>query len=275
MNADNDQDTIESFADDLRKLRKASGNPTLIALANATGISKTVLSDAFSGNKLPTENTVTQLAEVLDSDSDSDSWIKRRRALDPRTRANGQTDTVWLGNRKRVARSTVVLAVTASVVVTAIATSVVWAALILPPVTAAAVASAKPTPTPSASSKYLPFADGVDPMQTVCHEDAVIAASEQRLDGDAQVQMMYSNECMGVWGRVTRYDGESAGNEVGMLIYPAIDMESSRNQERSAFDVQSIYTPLLIEPDVEARVCGIATITVDSEPVELGPPLCV
>jgi len=39
--------------------------------------------------------------------------------------------------------------------------------------------------------------------------------------------------------------------------------------------VNSLYTPLLIEPDVEARVCGIATVTTDGKAVELGPPMCV
>ena len=114
-------------------------------------------------------------------------------------------------------------------------------------------------------------------MQTVCREDAVIAASEEREDGDVLVQIMYSNACMAVWGRVTRYDGQASGNQLSMLIYPAIDLESSRNQERSAFDVQSLYTPLMIEPDVEARVCGIATITTDEsrESKQLGPAMCI
>lgn len=164
-----------------------------------------------------------------------------------------------------------VVACALTAVVAAAATSIVWSTLL-----ASEAAEAKPQPTTSATSgQYLDYADGVDPMQTICREDAVIAASEERLEGDVLVQMMYSNQCMAVWGRITRYDGEAAGNSLSMLIYPAIDMESERNQKRSAFDVQSIYTPLMIEPDVEARVCGIATVTQGEEPIELGPPLCI
>jgi len=125
-------------------------------------------------------------------------------------------------------------------------------------------------------SDRLAHADGVDPMLTVCPDDRVLAASEQRLDGAVQVEMMYSNACMGVWGRVTRYDEQSSGNALSMRIYPHGDPDSSRSQERTATDVPSLYTPLLIEPDVDARVCGVATLTVDgTTTIELGPPLCI
>ncbi|MFK4790997.1 DUF2690 domain-containing protein [Microbacterium sp. ZW T5_56] len=164
-----------------------------------------------------------------------------------------------------------VIACAVTTVVAAGATSLIWSMLRGP---GAGDAGQRPT-TSAPSSEFLEYADGVDPMQTVCREDAVIAASEERLGGDVLVQMMYSNQCMAVWGRVTRYDGEAAGNSLSMLIYPAIDLESERNQERSAFDVQSIYTTLMIEPDVEARVCGIAAVTRGEESIELGPPLCI
>lgn len=87
--------------------------------------------------------------------------------------------------------------------------------------------------------------------------------------------MLYSNSCMGVWGRVTRLDGKTDGGSMSFSIYPAADPTSSRSQERSADNVNSLYTPLLIEPDVEARVCGIATVTTGGKAVDLGPPMCV
>lgn len=266
------QDSVERFAADLRELRLRAGNPTLTALNSYTRVSKSVLSEAFSGRRLPTERTVASLADALKADQTV--WVARRNALDPRT---GQSDRAIIipgidaPKKRRVSLLAAVLACAATAVIAVVATCVVWSTVLLP----TPAEAGDETPAPEPTSEYLEYADGVDPMQTICREDAVIAASEERLDGDMQVQMMYSNECMAVWGRVTRYDSEAAGDSLSMLIYPAVDMNSDRNQERSAHDVQSIYTTLMIEPDIEARVCGIATATVDNEEVELGPPLCI
>lgn len=258
-------DTVSDFAADLRALRMEHGNPTLATLASLTGISKSVISDAFVGRKLPTENTTGLLAEAMGGDRAA--WLTRRRNLVPRT-ALASTPPVERRRPRTVPIWGTVLIALLAAVIGAVATSVVWSTVILPPAVAAA--------TPSPTDGYLAYADGVDPMQTVCREDAVIAASEQRQDGQFQVQMLYSKKCMAVWGRVTRYDNKSAGNSLTMLIYPAVDPESTRNQERSAFDVQSIYTTLMIEPDLDARVCGIATVTLDGQvPIQLGPPMCI
>lgn len=263
--ADQPSDSVADFAADLRMLRMEHGNPTLATLASLTGISKSVISDAFAGRKLPTENTTGLLAEALGGDRSV--WLNRRRNLMPRTVVASAAPAERHPRRTVPVWGTVLIALS-SAIAAALATSAIWSTVILPP----ALAAATPTPTDS----YLAYADGVDPMQTVCREDAVIAASEQRQDGQFQVQMLYSKKCMAVWGRITRYDDESAGNSLTMLIYPAVDPESPRNQERSAFDVQSIYTTLMIEPDVDARVCGIATVTRDGhDPIQLGPPMCV
>ncbi|GAA1324574.1 DUF2690 domain-containing protein [Leucobacter albus] len=129
--------------------------------------------------------------------------------------------------------------------------------------------------SPLAGNNFLEVADGVDPMQTECREDKVVADIGTRLEDTVQVEMLYSNSCMGVWGRVTLLNGQPEGSVLAMRIYPADDPLSSRSQERTAENVNSLYTPLLIEPDVEARVCGIATLTVDDEVTELGPAMCI
>lgn len=260
-------DTVAKFASSLRELRLKAGDPTLAALEGRTGISKSVISDAFAGRRLPTEKTVGQLVDALRGNRQE--WLERRTALDPKGQVPArlsQFPETTTGTLKRVSLASTILIAAGTAVVTAAVTSLIWSSL---PRTEAAEADPAPTST------YLDYADGVDPMQTICREDAVIAASEERLDGDILVQMMYSKQCMAVWGRITRYDGNAAGNSVSMLIYPAVDLESPRNQERSAYDVQSLYTTLMIEPDVEARVCGIATITNGGDPVELGPPMCI
>lgn len=268
-------DSIEAFAADLRALRRAAGDPTLHALSSRTGVSKSVIADAFVGKKLPTERTVVAIVQAIGGNEQE--LLARRTALDPRRASAPLPDPTTeeahpgRGGRSVSLRATVLIACAAAIVSTSI-TSAVWFALAGAPGTGDTDGEAGQ----SQQADYLPYADGVDPMRTVCREDAVIAASEQRLDDQFQVQMMYSNKCMAVWGRVTRYDGKSSGNLISMKIYPAIDHESSRNQERSAYDIQSIYTTLMIEPDVEARVCGIATITTDgTTPVELGPQMCI
>lgn len=260
-------DSITQFANDLRELRLAAGDPTLATLESRTGISKSVISDAFAGRRLPTQKTVGRLVDALGGDRTQ--WLTRRASLDPKAGAPGRTQELPepKSPRRMVSYRAAVLASAICTVLAVVVTSVLWTTILRPePAEAEA---------PATGGEYLDYADGVDPMQTICREDAVIAASEERLDGEVLVQMMYSNQCMAVWGRITRYDGEASGNSLSMTIYPAIDMDSDRNQERSAFDVQSIYTTLMIEPDVEARVCGIASVTQGGDPIELGPPLCI
>jgi len=266
--SDSAADSLDAFTADLRALRRDADNPTLATLERRTGISKSVLSDALAGRRLPTERTTATLVATLGGDEAA--WVARRARLDPRNAGagvpiGGSTPAIRPGGPRFSLPALIGVGVGAALL-SAILTSLVWTAVVIHD-------EGETTTAPGES--YLDVADDVDPMQTKCREDAVIAASEERLDGDVQVQMMYSNQCMAVWGRVTRYDGEAAGNSVTMRIYPAIDMTSDRSQERSAFDVQSVYTTLLIEPDVDARVCGIATVTRDGESIELGPPVCI
>lgn len=273
-------DSVRAFAADLSALRSEAGAPTLEQLAQRAGISKSVLSDAFAGRRLPTENTVRKLVAALGGDAAP--WVSRRLALDPRhvsstvppqTLATSvvaeQSGPAPLGRLARpVSLATFLVGIAATAVV-AVAASALVAGLVVQ--RAAPAADVAPTP----ESTYLPFADGVDPMLTICREDVVLAGGDEFLDGDVLVEMMYSNHCMAVWGRVTRYDGQAAGNSMSMLIYPRDDPDSDRNQLRSDSDLQSLYTTLLIEPDVEARVCGIVTITIGEETFEQPNPVCI
>lgn len=255
-------ETPEEFAAALRELRRRAGDPTLAALSDRTGISKSVLSEALSGSRLPTERTVAKLTAALNADPEQ--WIARRTALDPK-----------LLDAKRLAKEapkpkfstlqTVLIGIAAAAVGIAI-TSMVFVFAIQ-----GDAADAGSTDT----SLYKAAANGEDPMLTKCREDSVIAASEPRLDDQVLVEMIYSTECMAVWGRVTRYDGSAADNSITMRIYPAGDEQSERAQERSVDDLQSMYTPMLIEPDVNARICGHASVTHRGETVDLGPELCI
>lgn len=238
-----------------------AGNPTLTALAAVTGVSKSVISDAFSGERLPTENTTSQLAKALGADPGE--WLARRRSLDRRfgAPAGAGDGATSVGGGRTVRLRTAIATTGAGVLVGAAISSAVWAI----------AGSAMPPVAPNA----LPFDTGVDPMTTACRNDAVIAAYEERNGGDYVVEMLYSHNCMAAWGRVTRYDERAAGNELGMTVYPIDDIGSDRTQERESADLHSLYTPMLIEPDVEARVCGVAWVTVDGEKIDLSPALCI
>ncbi|WP_156762099.1 helix-turn-helix domain-containing protein [Microbacterium karelineae] len=268
-------DTVQAFAADLSSLRASAGGPTLARLSERTGISKSVLSEAFAGRRLPSENTVRRLTAALDAPEGE--WVARRTTLDPRLAdpldrttptptAETPKRSEWL--RRPVSTGALILAMLGTAVVTA----TMCAALI--PLMMPAPA-AEPEASTDAPFGNLPVEDGVDPMRTVCKDDVVLAGTGDFLDGDVHVEMMYSNQCMGVWGRVTRNDGLAAGNELTIRIYPRDDPESERSQMRTDTDLDSLYTTLLIEPDVDARVCGVATVTVDGEEFVQPDPVCI
>ncbi|BDV31466.1 helix-turn-helix domain-containing protein [Microbacterium terricola] len=77
-------DSVAQFAADLRRLRLDGGNPTLARLQSETGISRTVLSDAFSGKQVPSARTVDGIVRACGQDAAP--WLDRRDAL-PRRRA--------------------------------------------------------------------------------------------------------------------------------------------------------------------------------------------
>ena len=254
-------DSVEAFAEALRDLKIASGNPTLPAISDQTGISKSVISVALAGKILPTENTVLKLVTLFSGNPKE--WRARRAALAPggaTAEPQGETGTP----SKRFSLGQTVAIAGGAAVAAALITGLTVGAL------------AVPSSSADAASRHLsPAADGIDPMLTSCRDDAVIAASEARLDNEVHVQLMYSNNCMAVWGRVTRYDNKTEGNTMTMRVWPLDDPDSDRAQSRTDIGLQSLYTPMIIEPDTAARICGQATITVDGKTEDLGPKLCI
>lgn len=255
-------DSVASFAAALRDLRESAGDPTLQSLSERTEISKSVISVAFSGQRLPTERTVMKL--VAELEGDPAEWRARREALDPRNHSARRSKRAPGQQRRFSILQTLLIAATVATV-TAVATSLVWSSL--NPATG-------PWVPENAEGPYLAAANGVDPMRTACKDDAVIAVSETRLDNQIQVQLLYSNNCLAVWGRVTRYDNKTDGNTMTMRVWPMDDPESERSQSRSDENLQSLYTPMIIEPEVTARICGQATIEVNGRMEDLGPQIC-
>lgn len=274
-----DDPDLAALAADLRQLRLDAGNPTLHTLSSATGISRTVLSETFNGRQLPSENTLYRLAKHFDVDPET--WLRRRaealRAASGGADADGEDAPERPGGlgrllARRVTLGTMALGLGLTAVLAVAGTLAAQRAIGDGWPGGAAAADIAPSPS---EEQYADAANGVDPMTTRCREDSVIAASEQRLDGKVQVQMLYSNSCMAAWGRVTRYDEAANGNYVEMRVYPESDPEGDRAQRRRTENVQSLYTPMLMEPDVEARVCGIASVAVDGRSEELGPEICI
>jgi len=191
-------DSLERFAGDLRELKLRAGDPTLHALSSRIHVSKGVLPEAFSGRRLPSERTTLKVVETLGADAKE--WLERRSLLDPRARRSG--DTVADGhqeltdaNGKKRRPWRVVLAVALSTVLAAGLTSVVWWQVLQNREAYWAAQVKKPL-----GDQFLEPADGVDPMQTKCREDKVIADVQTRQNDQFKVEMPYSNSCMGVWG---------------------------------------------------------------------------
>lgn len=82
---------MDEMAADLRRLRLEAGNPTLRAMARASGkISHTTLHDAMSGTRLPTWPTVQTFVEVCGGDVETwrQRWLAAARTCEtPRARS--------------------------------------------------------------------------------------------------------------------------------------------------------------------------------------------
>lgn len=249
-------DGPERFAADLRELRRAAGNPTLAALDRRSGISKSVLSDAFAGRTLPTERTVEGLALALGAEPGA--WLDRRRRLDPAVRT---ARTVEPGRPATVRRRTAAWAVVGGVLLGSAATlGVTWAAW---------------GPRPAAEDRPLhEVENGTDPAATPCVEDAAVVASETRERG-TQLQIVYSEACHAAWARISRYDDAAAGNTVSASIFRQIAPDAGDRQDTTEPDAQSAYTTLLVRETRQTRLCATGSLTVDGETIDLGDPVCL
>lgn len=301
MSAEAKSDSVEKLAADLRELRASAGHPTLLALARRTGISKSVLSDAFAGKRLPTERTVA--AVVGEFAGDVEAFVGRRAALEwpAPTGADSSSGSAWTGSREPVttregARAdvargrthspgtvprTVRLAAAAWIAVAAaVAGGLAGAAATsglqqrTSDLAPAAVDTPSPTSTATANGARIVVSSGEDPAQTVCVEDAAVAASETRAD-DSLLEIIWSDACQAGWARITRYDGAAEGNAVSASIFRQVAPDAADRQDTTEPGVQGAYTTLLVRPTPETRLCATGEITRDGEHVDLGDPMCL
>lgn len=260
-------DSVTAFAADLRRLRLDAGSPTLERLQRETGISRTVLSDAFAGKQVPSERTVTSLASACDSDPVP--WLNRRSALVKALRNESvlaaTASTPTMPRSSGVSRRGVTW-IAAGSFVAGILASIVVVLLVVPamiPAQATAVAGAKIVVT-----------TGEDPAQTACVDDARVATGDTRAD-NSLLEIVWSDKCQAGWGRITRYDGLYQGNTVSIAIYPQTAPDGPDRQEATEHDVQGAYTTLLVRPSAETLLCADGSFTVDGKRIDLGDPLCI
>ncbi len=256
-----EDDPIRDFAGELRRLRLDAGSPTLVNLQHRTGISRSVLSDAFAGRTLPTERTVSALVSALDEDPEA--LLRRRRAL---ARAARESDAATTPSGETPAARTVTRRNAALLSVAAFTVGVLG--------TLGGVAVVSAVTAPRIGEPQITVANGVDPATTPCIDDAAVATSDTRA-GDSLLEIIWSDKCQAGWGRLTRYDAQGAGNTVTIAIYPLTAPTGPLRMEATEHDVQGAYTPLIVRPTPDTLLCAEGDYTLNGRTVDLGGPLCI
>lgn len=264
-------DTVDQFAADLRLLRVSAGSPTLASLQHATGISRTVLSDAFTGKQLPSARTVDGIVRVCKADPVD--WLRRRDQLSAKATVQEAAPEAPVAHRKakRVHWAVAAVIAVAACAVGAGASNVVTTEAMAGQVTTLKkeLAAAGPV-NPHAQ---IQVRTGVDPAMTPCVNDAKISASEDR-PHNTRIQIIWSNKCYAGWARIARYDGLAEGNEVTVSIYPETAPKGPDRQDATEPSVQGAYTTLLVRPSPQTRLCAVGSITIGSQTLSLGDPIC-
>lgn len=266
-------DSVSQFAADLRMLRVAAGSPTLAHLQHETGISRTVISDAFAGKQLPSARTVDAIVRACDGEPRE--WLRRRDQLDPRQAPHDAAATDH-GLEPARGRRRVGWLVVALIAVAAFAAGAVGATAVTSTAMESQVHDLQKklkAAGPVNPAAQIVVRTGVDPAMTPCVNDAKVAASEDRVD-NTRLQIVWSNKCYAGWARIARYDGKAEGNVVKVSIYPETAPNGPDRQDATEPGVQGAYTTLIVRPSPQTRLCAVGSITIDGKTVDLGEPLC-
>ncbi|QEW02128.1 helix-turn-helix domain-containing protein [Microbacterium lushaniae] len=243
-------DSVAQFVADLRKLRLAAGSPTLARLQHDTGISRTVLSEAFSGRHLPSTRTVDGIARACGGDPAA--WIDRRDALaqarraataataeTPATEGAGEAPPAVPERAASIPRRTAGWLMAAAFLVGALVSGTIAAVI------ATQILSAQ---TAGAAAPQIEVASGEDPALTACVDDARVVSGDARADS-LLLEVVWSDKCQAGW------DGPD-------------------RQEATEHDVPGAYTALVVRPSPDTLLCAEGSVTVDGTRIDLGEPLC-
>lgn len=261
LGGEDSEDSVQQFAKDLSRLRLQAENPTLARLQTETGISRTVLSEAFSGAKLPTARTIDGIVRACGEDPGP--WLDRRDTLAAKGKeTNGGEAPAPAPPTTAVSRRAAALLATGTFLA-GVAASAVTTTLLVGNALAAGPASPQ-----------IPVASGEDPAATACVDDARVATGDTRAD-NSLLEIVWSDKCQAGWGRITRYDGLGQGNTVTIAIYPETAPNGPDRQEATEHDVQGAYTTLVVRPSPDTLLCAEGSFTVDGKRIDLGDPLCI
>lgn len=255
--ADRSGASVTQFAADLRRLRLEADNPTLTRLQTETGISRTVLSDAFAGRQLPSARTVDGIVRACGGDVPG--WLDRRDTIAGRvvsTEAPVPSSTPRTISRRAAAL------LAAATFITGVAASAVTTVVLVPGL------------LPSNDHPQITVTSGENPAATACVDDARVATGDTRAD-NSLLEIVWSDKCQAGWGRITRYDGLGMGNTVSIAIYPQTSPSGPDRQEATEHDVQGAYTTLVVRPSADTLLCAEGSFTVDGKRIDLGDELCI
>ncbi|RKR73534.1 helix-turn-helix domain-containing protein [Frondihabitans australicus] len=270
-------DTTAAFAADLRTLRHDAGNPTLGQIERESGVSKSVVSDALAGRKLPSARTVRGVVAACGGDAAVvGEWVARRDALASATSRDPEPDDQAAQEQADTPRGARVVRLSTALVAAA-AALVVGVGGTLAVVTGLSAGSASADSEPTPTAMYAPQISvkvGADPADTKCLDDAVVAASETGSRG-TQLQIIYSTACHAAWSRITRFDNEATGNEVSTSIFRVIAPHAKDRQSTTEPDAQSAYTTLLVRPTPDTEICATGSITVKGQTIAVGKEVCL
>ncbi len=259
-------DSPALLAADLRTLRLDADSPTLVRLQTETGISRSVISDAFAGKYLPSARTIDRLVRACGADPAP--WIARRDRIASGIEAREEADPSIAAEPtpRTMRRTRAVALIVVAFLVGAIGSGLAsgWLVFTLARDTLTAPASVT-------ERAQINVASGLDAAQTPCVDDAKVATSVQR--NNVLLEIIWSNKCYAGWARVTRYD-KWEGETASVSIYPETAANGPLRQTASLGGVQGLYTTLIVRPTEETLLCAVASYTVDGKSVDDGPPIC-
>ncbi|MEN2740516.1 helix-turn-helix transcriptional regulator [Microbacterium sp. X-17] len=251
---------IAQFAAELRRLRLDAGNPTLVHLQHATGVSRSVISAAFAGRRLPSARTVDGIVRACGADPSG--WLVRRdRLADEQTPAvSGEVPDHGRKKKRRTIR----------------VTSAVWmtlAALLLGTVIGGSVPGAV---APHATNDALAFTvkNGYVVEFTPCRNDARVLASERRA-ANAVMQIMWSDKCHAAWATAALPRASvDVDTTIRVRLYVEGVPDGPDTQDDTENDWETAETPILVRPDGDPRLCAVGNVSQGTTMIDLGDPLC-
>ncbi|MDO5053210.1 MAG: DUF2690 domain-containing protein [Pseudoclavibacter sp.] len=291
------EEELQTIAAELRVERRRAGDPTLGTLSRSTHISKSALSDAFSGRRLPSVRTIEILGEELGFAPAA--LLERRRAAQALLPGRGrggeraepgraeppapeQPGAATAGERPAAAerlgadakarnggpgrryrlRALVLVGVVGLLIGAATAGPVAWSAAMRQ------AAAAPPAPEPSLRS-----VTGDHPMLAGCADDAKVVSGTTRME-HYLIEIRFSARCNAYWGRMMRFDDRTYGNSMTVHAYRMANPNGPERQTAIERDVQIAYTTVVVPEYLDDRICVSGSVTLDGREIDLGDPIC-